>query len=120
MPVITKRGDALAHTLARFIGLTDETREVCSLICRREPEYTRIQEACCSEDMGDKRRARMERREAAIEAHVLKLVERLPNTDNGPITVKFEGDPRGYCIKLVVPGQPGAGNTWGLGGEFGV
>lgn len=117
---MSKRGNNLAHLLNPYIGTTDETRSICSRICRLEPEYTRIQEAWCNDDMPEKRRLRTEAREAHLESLIRALVEKLPHTDAGPFTVVFSGDPRGYCVRIKSPDAPRDGNTWGLGGEFGV
>lgn len=114
--MITKRGNELASQLNPYLGTTEAIRETCSKIARLATTHARLQETACNRSL-----TRYEcQREEQVETRIRDHVANLPGTDNGPITVKFSGDPRGFTVKLVVPGVTHAGNTWGLGGEFGV
>ncbi len=112
----TKRGNELASMLNPYIGTTKRIREICSLIARHARTHARLQEAQCNRNL-----TRWEtKREIQIETRIKALVADLPHTDDGPIACVLQGDPRGFTVKLRVPNQSQAGNTWGLGGEFGV
>jgi hypothetical protein len=104
MAETTERGWRLAHKLNPAIGTTSAIAETCSLIARHARTHGHIQETWCSVEMSDRQTARLEKREAQLEARITRLVEDLPETDEGPITVLFGGDPRGYTVKLVMPG----------------
>jgi hypothetical protein len=114
--VITKRGNALASELNPYLGTTEQIRETCSLIARHARTHARLQEAQCDRELT----SREVKREQQIETRLRDLVASLPATDHGPIVLRLSGDPRGYTVKLHVPGVPQHGNTWGLGGDFGV
>lgn len=60
--------------------------------------------------------------ESAIEARLTALVATLPATPDGPLVARLGGDPRGYTVKIHVPGELARhyGNTWGLDGDYGV
>lgn len=116
MATITKRGSELAALLSPYIIITDEVREVCSLIARHATTHTAYATLDCNQGL----RPHQEERVATIEARIRELVASLPLTPDGAITVKLGGDPRGFTVKLHVPNQPSAGNTWGLDGDFGV
>ena len=103
--VITNRGRELAWKLNPALGSTVEIDRTCSLIVRHARTYNRIQEVWCSVELSDRATAQLERREALLEQRLTDLVDWLPWTDDGAITVKFDGDPRGHCVKLVMPGQ---------------
>ncbi|HEX6052745.1 MAG TPA: hypothetical protein VFZ21_25945 [Gemmatimonadaceae bacterium] len=120
MPVtnckITRRGHELNDLIAKFVGKTQRTLEICSLVARHATTHHRLQEIQCNREAT----AAELLQERNIEARIRKLVADLPQRSRGnSIAVKFQGDPRGYTVKLVVPGDNG-GNTWGLGGEYGV
>jgi hypothetical protein len=101
----TERGDKLAAKLNPMMGTTLEIRETCALIARHARTHNRYAEMWCSVELSDRETARLERRETALEARITDLVSRLPETDDGPITVRFDGDPRGHTVKLVLPGE---------------
>lgn len=117
MTITTDAGDKLAMKLNPAIGTTLEIRKTCALIHRQAATYDLIQERWCNDDMGDKARARLEAKESRIEARITELVGDLPHTDEGPIEIKFGGDPRGYTVKLVMPGSlEKLHNDWGREG----
>ena len=78
---------------------------------RYETALHRISERQCSEEMSEAETARVERREAAAEKAVQKIAEA-----HG-LTVRFNGDPRGGAIRLVLPSGKSNnwdGETWGI------
>jgi hypothetical protein len=105
MSKITDRGRELADKLHPAIGWTSDITRTCSLIARHARTHGHIQEAWCSVEMSDRQTERLEKREAQLEARITDLVAQLPETDEGPITVLFGGDPRGHTVKLVMPGS---------------
>lgn len=112
----TAAGYRLAAKLAPAIGSTEQIARTCSLIARSAATYARIQEMRCNVEMDDRTTARMEEREAGLERRIRELVQDLPATDDGPFTVTFGGDPRGYCVKITAPGESGRilrGKDWG-------
>ena len=114
--MITERGNELARLLNPYLGTTTKIREICSLIARHARTHARLQEAQCNRELT----VREVGQELWIEARLRDLVADLPHTDDGPITLRLSGDPRGYTVKLHVPGHSRDGNTWGLDGDFGV
>lgn len=107
MAVVTSSGDKLASYLAPVLGYTHAIRETCSLIARHAKTYARIQEMWCSVEMSDAETARVERQEFLIEQRIRSLVADLPHSDDGPWSVEFSGDPRGYTVRLTCP-EPSA------------
>lgn len=100
---VTKKGLVLADKLGRYVGWAPGISETCSLICRHATTYDRIQVMWCNDEMSDARTARVEKREAQIEERIRHLVAMLPETDDGPFRVQFDGDPRGYTTRLLTP-----------------
>ncbi len=119
MAFVTRRGKELQQQIEKFVGISDEILEICSLVARHAATHRRLQEAQCNREL----RPSEVRKERQIEERIRTLVGRLPPLpplDSGKrIAVEFSGDPRGYTVKLVVPGDRG-GNTWGLDGRYGV
>ena len=106
MVQVTARGRFIAWELNPYMGTTSEIQEACSLIGRHAVSYSRIQELWCSSERVnnvDWLRNYYETKETRLEARIADLVESLPHTDNGPVRVKFEGDPRGSTVKLTLP-----------------
>lgn len=127
MPNGTKRGRTLARSLERYwfgISTTEWLRavKVCSSIARHAATHCRLQEAACSVEMTERQQARHDLRDTLTETRITLLVSTLPPVDGQPLTVRFEGDPRGYTVKiqLPLPKHTQAGNTWGLNGQIGV
>lgn len=69
--------------------------------------YAKIQELWCNESMDDQRTKRVEKRETRLETEITTLALALP----GVTGVRFTGDPRGYCVKLMLASK--RYNTWG-------
>ncbi len=103
MAVVTQRGRNLAWKINPFVGTTSAIEETCSLLARHAASYSRIQEAWCSVEMSDAATARLEAKESALEARIGSLVQDLPAPDDGPWRVVFEGDPRGWTVRIVTP-----------------
>ena len=70
-------------------------------IMRRANSVQRHAEAQCNGDTTEAQN----RRAASAEAQIVECCQALG------CTVKFGGDPRGYCVRLILPS--GKGNTWG-------
>lgn len=101
MAQTTNRGRELARKLGPAIGTTWQINETCSLIARHARTHHRLMEIQCNDaDLYEW----AEKREEQIERRISELVADLPHTDEGPIRVKFSGDPRGATVKLVMPG----------------
>jgi hypothetical protein len=103
MTQITKKGYELAFRLNPYLGTTNRIAETCSLIARHAGTYARIQERWCNEEMSERMTAYFEAQEDRLEARILDLVNDLPHTDDGQIKVQFDGDPRAYVVRLLVP-----------------
>lgn len=79
----------IAATVAELYRLAKRYHRMCEVACERE--QTKQELAA----------------EARIEARIRDAVEPFR------LAVTFQGDPRGYCVKVQIPG---ASNTWGNGG----
>jgi hypothetical protein len=102
-PLITKKGYELAFRLNPYIGTTHAIAETCSLIARHATTYASIQERWCNDEIPELVARALEAKEDRLEARILDLVNDLPRTDHGPIGVQFDGDPRAYVVRLLVP-----------------
>ncbi len=117
---ITKRGSELAKQLNPYIGTKVAILETCSKIARLATTHARLAEVFCSVEMTAKQAERHNKRDEQIEAAIRRHVESLPHTDNGPIVVRFDGDPRGFTVKLYVPGVDRGGSSFAGDGSIGV
>ena len=122
--VTTKKGRELAAQMMRHFDSdkvsTFDLAVPLSRLCRLAPAYQRIQEAWWNGDVSDREREQAERRERIIEARAALIVALMPAATTGPLELVLTGDPRGYSMRVKVPGAEHDGNTWGLGGEYGV
>lgn len=118
MAKMTNRGIEFANEISSYVRAKidiEVTRgEVCSLIARHAKTHHNYAETECNRELRPSERRKVEQ----IETRIRALVAQLETHDGQPVGVKFTGDPRGYTVKLVIPGAPG--NTWGGGGEYGV
>lgn len=114
MGVAEKQGQERARELTSYIGSTPTTRRVCVEIATLARTYQRIQVAKLNRFLTASERTI----EPRLEDQIRALVASLPATNDGAITVGFDGDPRGSAVHVTVPNQPHAGNSLGLGGEF--
>jgi hypothetical protein len=82
--------------------------------------YHLIQEAWCN-GVRESERPSIEAIEAKIETRARELVAELPPLASSKRAImKFTGDPRGPTMRVTIPDCPHDGNTWGLGGEYGL
>jgi hypothetical protein len=103
MTQITKKGYELAFRLNPYLGTTNHIAETCSLIARHATTYAWIQERWCNDEMPESQVKALEAKEAWLEARIIDLAIDLPLTDQGRIWVQFDGDPRAYVVRLLVP-----------------
>src|SRR4029453_2461052 len=89
MTEITERGNKLAWKLNPMMGTTTEIRRLCSLIARHARTHNRYAEIWCRGELSGRGAEGLERREGRLEARIPELVSGLPETDDGPITVRF-------------------------------
>lgn len=123
--MITRKGRELATTIypafdrssAYTMGLT----YTCSLIARNATTHHAYAEVLCnggddraSDEVRNWQITCAEQKTERIERRIRQLVESIPDTDAGPISVVFSGDPRGCTVKLVMPGPYASlHNDWG-------
>ena len=109
---MTVRGKLLAGELAQYIGYTGAITATCSLIARHARTLENDAVAVCNDSNADQEKidARWDR----LTARITDLVRELPESDGGPITAQFQGDPRGYVVKLVVIDGDGIPRTFGV------
>ena len=104
----TKKGYELADRLGEHLGWTRQITEQCSAIARLATSYNTIQERWCNEEMSDALVEKLEKRETYIEKRLIDLVSNLPEPVGGAAAererrVRFDGDPRGYTSRIVMP-----------------
>lgn len=83
-----------------------EERAQLNTLIAMARKHNRIQERWCSEEMSDATRAQVERMEAALETNITEAAAVFG------LRVHFDGDPRGFTVKLHTPAGD-VGNTWG-------
>lgn len=75
-------------------------------LINKAKRYTTIQERWCSEEMSDGVRSLLEGKETGLQNDIRAIASRYD------LRVHFDGDPRGYCVKLhTIRGD--VYNTWG-------
>lgn len=84
--------------------------EIQDMINKAKRHHT-LQERYCSEEMSDETRERCEGKEKGLERDIREIAAKFG------LTAHFDGDPRGFTVKLHAPKQK-VGNTWG-GAETG-
>ncbi len=132
--MITAKGRKLYYDL-RDAGMSEDstygqTQLVCSLICRNAVALERVNEGRCNgypcrgnsripiaecNRLQAEHDAYLDKTEARAEKRIRELVAMLPPMVNGErITVDLSnGDPRGYAVKLVIPGADNRSfNSW--------
>lgn len=118
MGLSSKAGIELAESMLRYLPGADRAVVVdaCTRLVPLARRYSNLQEHGCNRGLtGAERRV-----ETELERQIIAIVATMPASADGPLTARFQGDPRGCTVKLHIPGQPQAGNTWGLGGDYGV
>lgn len=92
--------------------------EIAELLVTKAKALGRIAERWCSEEMSDETTARVTKREERLEAEVTALCDEIN------VRPSFDGDPRGFVVKLHFGPDPKRqpGNTmggcetgWGIG-----
>lgn len=86
--------------------------QTARLLMRHGATYERLAEVECSVELSEQQAARLERRQQQLEQRMRKLVARLGER----FDINFNGDPRGYTVKIKLPTK--RYNTWG-GEELG-
>lgn len=107
MATRTKPGIELYYAIdprSQTLTTCFEAQETLSLIARAAKTYARIQEIWCSVELTEKQRVYYTDKESRLEARIKELARALIHEETGlSLQVKFEGDPRGYVVRLVLP-----------------
>ena len=117
----TKRRKELEWHLIRSIGMTPAVSKTCRSLVAVSKELCRLEIELCN---GDQRH-----HFATIEAwsdcykgerdlyrrKAVALVESLPHTDYGPITVEWPDPRAGVGVRLLIPGDTRSNNFGGEG-----
>jgi hypothetical protein len=109
---MTIRGRLLAGQLAQHIGYTGQIVATCSLIARHAKTLENIAIAECNDAFADQ--DKLDKRWDQLTARIDSLVRDLPDSDGGAITAEYQGDPRGYVVKLIVRDAHGIPRTFGV------
>lgn len=124
MAQITTKGKELARKLAPSVGLPypyTAFLETCSLIARHTVTHHRLAEMYCNgphfldrryfldlpakiqSEWIERWETRRKKRDEQIEKRITVLVSDLAKQSDLDISVRFEGDPRGSTVRLLVP-----------------
>jgi len=103
-------------------ALQEETGKLCDLDAlatqvRRARKLNRINERWCNEEMSERAEQRLRKEEESIEQRITAYFDALNQETGAAVEVHFNGDPRGYPVKVVLP-KSRRYNTWG-GAETG-
>ncbi len=109
---MTIRGRLLAGHLAQYLGYTQGIVATCSLIARHAKTLENIAIAECNDAFADQ--DKLDRRWDQLTKRIDDLVLQLPESDGGRIVAEFQGDPRGYVVKLIVRDANGIPRTFGV------
>lgn len=112
-PLGMKLGRALARKLNPSIGTTLAITITCGQICILARRHHKLAEYACNRSLNQKEEMEDER----IENEIRSLVASLPNVNGSPIRARFQGDPRGATVTLLMP--DGRYDSWG-GKECGI
>ena len=110
---MTIRGKLLAGQLAQYIGYSDAIIGTCSQISRhaRTLQYDAI--TVCNDADAD--HDKIDNRWDRLTAKITELAYELPQSVNGGhIVAEFQGDPRGYVVKLIATDRHGIPHTFGV------
>lgn len=108
-----KPGQILAKKLNPSIGSTPEILQICTRISELAKRHHKLAEHACNRSLTK----REEKEDEEIETLIKGLVSELPCVDGLPIKPRFQGDPRGATVTLVMP--DGRYDSWG-GAECGL
>ena len=97
-------GQIVTEVMAKG-GTNNQGVDLARLILRNASTMQRLAERRCSVEMSEAQAKREEAQDAACQARIAKACE--------PWGIKpnFNGDPRGACVKLILPS--GRYNSWG-------
>jgi hypothetical protein len=109
---MTVRGKLLAGELAQYIGYTAHIIATCSLIARHARTLENDAITVCNDANADQ--DKLDARWDRLTARITELAYDLPESDGGHITAQFQGDPRGFVVKLVVVDGSGIPRTFGV------
>lgn len=93
------RGKVLAKKLKPSIGSSAEIDDICVDICRLAKRHHRLAEIACNRSLTEGE----ENEDTGIETKIRTLVAKLPLVDGKQIKPRFQGDPRGATVALVMP-----------------
>ncbi len=121
MAVITKKGATLAATISPYVQVigpeADAVAGLCSRIARLAGTHRHVQETACNRELT----AYETERDEQTEAKITSLVASIAKISGVPMHAVFTRDPRGFTVRIKIPSAgERAGNTWGLGAEFGI
>ena len=109
---MTVRGKLLAGQLAQYIGYTGAIVATCSQIARHARTLTNDAITVCDDANADQ--DKLDKRWDRLTARITELAGQLPESDGGRIVAEFQGDPRGYVVKLIVTDAHGIPRTFGV------
>lgn len=126
-PTVTERGVELAWKLNPYIGTTTAINYTCSVLRKHAVTYAKLcEEGCNGPAWKDQPgaawtgkdieiwQADLDKRQDYRKKRITELVASLPHTEHGPIGVQFDGDPRGYTVRLLVPTENGPAREIGV------
>ena len=109
---MTVKGKLLAGQLAQYIGYSGAIIATCSLISRHARTLTNDAVRVCNDADADQ--DKLDKRWDRLTARITELAYELPESDGGHIVAEFQGDPRGYVVKLIVTDGNGTPRTFGV------
>ncbi len=115
----TKRGRELVRALMPDYmddGAYDQACAAASTLCRHAATHARLMEAACSEPWAEG--AAFDARVTDVERRIADLATTLGRMLGVKTVASFQGDPRGYTVRLTC--LPGRGNTWHGPSLYGV
>lgn len=107
------RGKVLERKLKPSIGTSPQIAEICTDICRLAKRHHRLAEIACNRGLTE----REEAEDRGLESQIKEVVSKLPLVKGVAIRPRFQGDPRGATVTLIMP--DGRYDSWG-GAECGL
>ncbi len=104
--MISKASRARANELSIAAGYLI-TPSLLDPVWRMARRYAKMQRNACNIFYTDAEQVRIDKAEKRLEARIREAALQL----GGVVGVKFTGDPRGYCVRLML--ASGRYNTWG-------
>lgn len=109
---MTVRGRLLAGELAQYIGYSGHIVATCSLIARHAKTLENIAISVCNDAFADQ--DKLDKRWDQLTRRIDDLAGQLPESDGGRIVAEYQGDPRGYVVRLIVCDAHGIPRTFGV------